>query len=200
MGIRKKGGKKVLDKNIYLVSEGFESTSRDNTVSGAYTLFVCCWLFVVIWGMDKSSLTYWRALWSQIRNFRGHLTLSLQKVANQKCPVFPKSGRTDPDDFSDSALPWSFLCVSFIVHSMYLKSTEHTLCIYFDFVLRSEWSLINIPGTMGVGPNNILVVKGLKLLMMYMQSSQSQNEGFFPVHPSYSYSPVNATQENKDFI
>ena len=48
---------------------------------------------------------------------------------------------------------------------MYLKSTEHTLCIYCDFVLRSEWSLINIPGTMGVGPNNILVLKlkGLKM-------------------------------------
>ena len=38
------------------------------------------------------------------------------------------------------------LSVSFIVHSMYLKSTEHTYC---DFVLRSEWSLINIP--MGLG-------------------------------------------------
>ena len=47
---------------------------------------------------------------------------------------------------------------------MYLKSTEHTLCIYFDFVLRSEWSLINIPGTMGVGPNKLLVVKGLILV------------------------------------
>ena len=42
---------------------------------------------------------------------------------------------------------------------MYLKSTEHTLCIYCDFVLRSEWSLINIPGAMGVGPNKLLVVK-----------------------------------------
>ena len=51
---------------------------------------------------------------------------------------------------------------TFIVHSMYLKSTEHTLCIYFDFVLRSEWSLINIPGTMGVGSNKLLVVKGGK--------------------------------------
>ena len=44
---------------------------------------------------------------------------------------------------------------------MYLKSTEHTLCIYCDFVLRSEWSLINIPGTMGVGPDKLLVVKRL---------------------------------------
>ena len=45
---------------------------------------------------------------------------------------------------------------------MYLKSTEHTLCIYCDFVLRSEWSLINIPRTMGVGPNKLLVEKGFK--------------------------------------
>ena len=33
-----------------------------------------------------------------------------------------------------------------------------------DFVLRSEWSLINIPGTMGFGPNKLLVVKGFNLL------------------------------------
>ena len=66
-----------------------------------------------------------------------------------------KTGQTDQDDFSDSALS-----VSFIVHK--LKSTEHTLCKYFDFVLISEWSLINIPGTMGAGPNKLLVVKGLK--------------------------------------
>ena len=52
-----------------------------------------------------------------------------------------------------------FFC-TFIVHSTYLKSTEHTLCIYFDFMLRSEWRLINIPGTMGVGPNKLLIVKG----------------------------------------
>ena len=26
--------------------------------------------------------------------------------------------------------------------------------MYFDFVLRSQQSLINIPGTMGVGSNN----------------------------------------------
>ena len=49
---------------------------------------------------------------------------------------------------------------------MYLKSTEHTFCIYFNFVLRSEWSLINIPGTIGVGPNKLLVVKGLKSLLL----------------------------------
>ena len=40
---------------------------------------------------------------------------------------------------------------------MYLKSTEHTLCIYYDFVLRSEWSLINIPGTVVVGPKKLPV-------------------------------------------
>ena len=40
-------------------------------------------------------------------------------------------------------------------------STEHALWIYCDFVLRSEWSLINIPGTVGVGPNKLLVVKEL---------------------------------------
>ena len=34
---------------------------------------------------------------------------------------------------------------------MNLISTEHALCIYRDFVLRSEWSLINIPGTWGLG-------------------------------------------------
>ena len=44
---------------------------------------------------------------------------------------------------------------------MYLKSTEHTVCIYFDFVFRSERSLIDIPGTMGVGPKKLLVVKEL---------------------------------------
>ena len=44
---------------------------------------------------------------------------------------------------------------------MYLKSTQH---IYFDFVLISEWSLINVPGTIiGVGPNKLLVVKGLSM-------------------------------------
>ena len=47
---------------------------------------------------------------------------------------------------------------------MYLRPTEHTLCIFFDFVFRSEWSLINIPGAMGVGPNKLLVVKGLILV------------------------------------
>ena len=35
-----------------------------------------------------------------------------------------------------------YFSVSFIVHSMYLKSTDRTVCIYFDFVLRSERSLI----------------------------------------------------------
>ena len=56
-----------------------------------------------------------------------------------------------------------FYSVSLIVHSKYLKSTEHTLCIYCDFVLRSEWSLINIPGTMRVEPHKLLVVVGFIL-------------------------------------
>ena len=47
---------------------------------------------------------------------------------------------------------------------MCLKSTEHTLCIYCDFVLRSEWSLINIPGTMGLGPKKLPVVKGFNVI------------------------------------
>ena len=88
------------------------------------------------------------------------------RAANRKALFFlraAKNCQTDQDDFSNSALPnLFFFCVSFIVHSMYLKSTEQTLCIYCDFVLRSEWSLINIPGTMGVGPNKLLVVKGLR--------------------------------------
>ena len=66
--------------------------------------------------------------------------------------IAAKSDQTGQDNFSDSAL---------IVHRMYLKSTDHTLFIYIDFVLRSEWSLINIPGTMGVGSNKLLVVKEL---------------------------------------
>ena len=33
---------------------------------------------------------------------------------------------------------------------------------YIDCVLRSEWSLINVPGTMGIGPYKLLVVKGLR--------------------------------------
>ena len=36
------------------------------------------------------------------------------------------------------------------------------MCIHCDFVLRSEWSLVDIPGTMGVGPNKLLVVKGVQ--------------------------------------
>ena len=67
------------------------------------------------------------------------LTLSLLERSTRNALFFlrvAKSGQTDPDDFSNSAL---FFPVSFIVHSMYLKSTEHTLYIYhFDFVLRSE--------------------------------------------------------------
>ena len=42
------------------------------------------------------------------KTIRVYLTLSLlqrPKVANRKCPVFPKSGQTDQDDFSDCALP-----------------------------------------------------------------------------------------------
>ena len=47
---------------------------------------------------------------------------------------------------------------------MYLKSTEHTLCIYCDFVLRSEWSLIKYSKKNGDGSNKLLVVKGLKCI------------------------------------
>ena len=46
--------------------------------------------------------------------------------------------------------------------------------IYCDFMLRSEWSLINIPGTMGLGPNKLLVVKGLIICLSFFQIGCSE--------------------------
>ena len=79
--------------------------------------------------------------------------VSLLTLALLERPEAPKASKLTKTTLATLPSLDLFFCV--------LYCSQHV-----GFVLRSEWSLINIPGTVGAGPNKLLVVNVNRCLYM----------------------------------